>query len=422
MHLQSYTFEGSNRSFNGNSQVTDMKNNEVCFSKDRFFNINDGVTTYVHSNYSAGYSRWIHFTKKKSTRKNVSGRLIVKSYRKFYVLVASLVLALASSACTTTPDLSGWAQNSAELAGVVKAESTNVLKRLDKNIAEMESGNKEGWNLAATGAETEILMSDWRHWRKSYKASSETIDAGMTAMTLYADSLAKLAAAGETGKEAVGKISNSLTDIGNLIGVTFPAAPAVVKVVEEIAEIWTKVEAQNSLAEAMALTDPKVSELAALIEQAATAQIAIVARVNAFERKLIRLAAGPSRMAWYVKNQSYQKNEQAFSRATNSRDDTVLAAVNTYLIEALEPKFRERAERRAEVKQWVKTRKQALAAIASSASEWQKTHTDATNLLVSCGGFRFFKSACGSYTAANLKLAAGRIKEVVAATETESED
>ncbi len=345
-----------------------------------------------------------------------------KSILKTYAQAAMLGLVLAISACATTPDLSGWAQNSAELAGVIKAESTNVLTRLDKNIAEMVSGKKEGWWLPVDEAKAKKLISDWRRWRNSYKASSETIDAGMTAMTLYADSLANLAAAGETGKEAVGKMSKSLADIGNSIGVMFPIAPAVVKIVEEIADIWTRVEAQNSLAEAMMLTDPKVGELAALIEQTASAQIAIVQRVNAFERKLIRLAAGPSRMAWYVQNHSYQMNEEAFSKAEKNKDDTVLAAAKTYLIEALEPKYRKRAERRVDVKQWVKTRKQALTAIASSASVWQKTHTDATNLLVSCGGFRSLKSACGNYTAANLKLAAGRIKEVVAATEPEPEN
>jgi hypothetical protein len=340
----------------------------------------------------------------------------VKSFRKFYTLAASLSLAFAISACATTPDLSGWAQNSAELAGAVKSESTNVLKRLDKNIAEMELGAKEGWRLAKDEAKQQALISDWQRWRESYKESSDTIDAGMTAMTLYADSLAKLAAAGETGKEAVEKMSKSLTDIGDLIGVTFPAAPAVLEVVEEIGAIWTKVEAQNSLAEAMALTEPKVGELAALIGQAAVAQIAIVDRVNAFERKLISLAAGPSRMAWYIKNKGYVANEKAFSDADKNSEDAILATTKTYMIEALEPKFRERGERQAEVKQWVKTRKQALVAIAASASEWQKTHTEATNLLVSCGGFRSLKPACGNYTAASLKLAAGRIKEIVAET------
>lgn len=92
------------------------------------------------------------------------------------------------------------------------------------------------------------------------------------------------------------------------------------------------------------------------------------------------------------------------------------AAAITYLIESLESRFRERHKRRVKSTQWKKARKQALDAIAKAAAVWRQSHLEAATLLAECGGLRSLRFSCGNYTAANLKLAADRIRVVVAAT------
>ena len=65
-------------------------------------------------------------------------------------LLASITAALLVG-CTSTPDLGGWAQNSADLAGAISGEHKKVLTRLNGDIVHLKIGEQEEWSLG--GAE-----------------------------------------------------------------------------------------------------------------------------------------------------------------------------------------------------------------------------------------------------------------------------
>lgn len=317
-----------------------------------------------------------------------------------------VIVALLATGCTTTPDLSGWAQNSADLAGAVATENKEVLERLDRNIAELQVGEEEGWQLGANN------YAGWKQHRDDYTKNASDINAVMGTMVLYANSLANLAAAGETGKEAAEKINSSVGDIVESVGASHPISEGTLKVLKAFADAWTRAQAQNSLAQAMTATDAEIGRMAELVSDVAAAQKEIVESIRLLERLLIRQAAGPNRMSWFKKNQGYAEVEKAFADGASVER----AAAVTYLIESLEPRFRDRERQGVESTQWKKARIEALDDIAASAETWRATHLEAATLLARCGGFRSLQIQCGNFTAANLKLAADQIRAVVATT------
>ena len=313
-----------------------------------------------------------------------------------------------SFGCTTTPDLSSWAKSSADLAGIVKAENKKVITRLDQNISELEVGKKEEWNLGKHTPE------DWKVKRKGYFENSSDINTVMDTMVLYASALANLAAAGETGGEAVDKIKISVV---KLVGESNPISGTAINVLKEFASAWTKVEAQNTLAEAMTKIDPSVKNMASSLSKLTKAQKKVINSLYLFEHWLIRQSAGPNRMSWYAKNLGYKKLEEAFKDGA----DPLNVAATTILLESLERRYRLRGKRHGEVTQWQKERMQALTNIEKAANAWSLSHSEAAVLLEECGGLHSLSFKCGNYSAANLSLAVETIRTVVVNSTTEGD-
>ena len=325
--------------------------------------------------------------------------------------------------CFATPDMSRWAENSSALATAVSAENAEVLKRMDKNIAAYHAGVKIGWDVPAAYGATWSNKS-----RRTYADAASTIDATMMAMTLYADALAKLAASGETGKEAVEKGHKALKNIADTVGIAFPTAPAVVGIVKEIADVWTRAEAQAGLLQAMELTDLKVEALRDEIKNAVSAQERLVTLLRNFEIAIIDHSYGENVMLWYFQydpttgKSRFGKNEQIFDDAIDNEDDTLVAAAYTYLIETLKPRAEARARDLSAAAQWRKARLKKLHGIAAAADAWRESHKNAMAALRECGGLRMFRFNCGGYTAENLKIWANRIKDAVADDEPSATD
>ena len=341
-------------------------------------------------------------------------KIIKKSGLRFLYSWKNIIIYCGISlsfGCTTTPDLSGWAKSSADLAGIVKAENKKIITRLDQNISELEVGKKEEWNLGKHTPE------DWKAKRDGYFRNSSDINAVMDTMVLYASALANLAAAGETGGEAVDKIKTSVGKIVKLVGESNPISGATFKVLKEFASAWTKIEAQNTLAEAMTKIDPSVKNMASSLSDLTEAQQGVIDSLHLFERRLIRQSAGPNRMSWYVKNRGYKKLEEAFKDGA----DPLNVAATTILLESLERRYRLRGKRRGEVNQWRKERKRALANIEKAANAWSLSHSEAAVLLEECGGLHSLSFKCGNYSAANLSLAVETIRTVVADSTTEGD-
>lgn len=320
-------------------------------------------------------------------------------------LVTTLLMVLLIAGCAATPNLGDWARNSAELANAVALEHQQVLQNLDRSIAEIQIGENEGWQLAGNTSDI------WRKHRDSYFASAVEIDVVLTGMVRYSNALSNLAASGETGKASVAKMNKSVNEIAEVLRTSNPISSGALAVIEAFADAWTRVQAQDSLAAAMQATDADVGKLADFIQDIAAAQNDVVASLHALQRRLIRQSAGPNRMAWYVKNHGYRQMEDAFGDDFNVET----AAAITYLIESLEPRFRAREQHVMESMQWLGEREQALLAINAASTHWRQSHLDAAEYLRDCGGMRSLRRGCGTYSTANLKLAADRIRTLVAA-------
>ena len=330
--------------------------------------------------------------------------------KRFATFCVSLSLL---GACTATPDLAGWAQNSADLASAINLSNQTVLERIDRDITRMKIGQGEKWPTLESNPQ---LLADWEGWRDEYAENVEAINATMEVMTLYANELAVLAAAGESGREASDSILKSVNTITEAVGIAYPGSELVNSLLGEVAELTTRVQAQDSLAATMQKMQTTVEMLAEAVASYTDAQDSIVVSLDGLERDLINDTAGSNRMSWYVRNSGYKWIEDQFDQLALDRvsAERVHSIVN--LLERLESRYRDREQERAELTVWVDSQRDALARIAAAADAWRSSHEDAARILAACGGLRSLRNSCGNYTAANLKLAAERIRNIANAS------
>jgi hypothetical protein len=307
------------------------------------------------------------------------------------------------SGCTTTPDISGWAQNSADLAGAVANEGKQITERLDQNYAQYKIGTEEGWYK-------QDRLDKWKSRRETFATNKADIDATLEVMTGYADAIAKLAASGEAGESAVEGINDSVTNIVETVGASNPISTTALAAFKSFAAAFTKVQAQNSLAEVMIAVDGDIQSLGEVVKAAAMAQKKVIDSIRLQEFSMILSRAGKKRMRWYENNKGFQLIENEF----RDEADPVKAHAVVALVSQLEPRYRARQQAQVDSIQWKKTRLAALNKIVQATETWRKAHSDAASVIQKCGGLRSLRLNCGNYTAANLKLAADQIRTVVA--------
>ena len=310
------------------------------------------------------------------------------------------------SGCASTPDISGWAQNSADLAGAVANEGKQITERLDQNYAQYHIGTEEGWFA-------QDRLDKWKNRRETFTTSKADIDATLEVMTGYADAIAKLAASGETGESAVESINDSVTKIVDTVGASNPISATALAAFKSFAAAFTRVQAQNSLAEVMTAVDGDIQSLAEVVKDAAKAQKKVIVSIQLQESAMIDERAGKKRMRWYTHHKGFTSIENEFRDGA----DPVRAHAVVALISQLEPRYRAREQAQVDSVQWQKARHAALDKIVQATETWRKAHNDAASVLKECGGLRSLRFSCGNYTAANLKLAAEQIRSVVAPKE-----
>ena len=79
----------------------------------------------------------------------------------------NIVIALALvilPGCTSTPDLSKWAEGSAALSGAVAENNRNTLEQIDITLEKMKIGQQEEWK----SLEGHAALSTWKDRRRSY--------------------------------------------------------------------------------------------------------------------------------------------------------------------------------------------------------------------------------------------------------------
>ncbi len=325
--------------------------------------------------------------------------------------VAALFVAVALVACTTTPDLKGWAQNSADLAGAIGAENKQVSDRIQTDIGLARAGEGEGLVIGDNAANT------WEERRKLYTDTTAMISRCLDTMVLYANAIADLAAKGETGKEAATQLVGSVKGILATVKIAYPFVGPLVGVGEaafgEAAGMFTRVQAQDALAAVMSEQQPAVVKLASLVAEYAEKQRPIVITINNFEHTYYIEQMGPAGH-WYATH-GVAANKQIFGQDNPSRSANYSA-----FLERLQTRYENAHLTIAASDKWTNDRLAALDHVKSAAEQWRQAHEKATETLVNCGGMRSFRSSCGNFTAANLKLAAERIRNILQPPKPES--
>lgn len=166
-------------------------------------------------------------------------------------LITIVVMCSLLCACTSIPDIQPYADATANLATA-----------LNKGFAHTEN------QLSLLQAENPDLQgeagSTLRELRKRWKPSKEAINA----LVAYTDSLAALANAGKTGKEAANKLTSSFEGLYNAVAqlVPFPALPAGVhtafNAIGAVNGVIARMRAKRALKEAAEEAAPAVKTIA----------------------------------------------------------------------------------------------------------------------------------------------------------------
>lgn len=327
-------------------------------------------------------------------------RLCIAIMSAFLVLVG----------CAATPDLNKWAEGSATLSAAVAEENRKTLDQIDEAIGKLELGYKEGWSTLQNLGKIE----KWKNHRQTYYESVAIINTGMEAMVKYANAVSDLAAVGETGKEASQKLIDSAKSIFETAGATFPGGSAVGKAVgaalQEIADIVTRVQAQDALADTMGQMDKAVNALSDKIEHYTQVQKEVVSVINNLKFATTLGEYGSNRIRWSERTNTYQKIEALFKEG-----DAEKTLATLELLDRETERMRAFEAQVMQTRKWRDESKQKLEEIVRAAKAWAKAHREAADLLKTCGGMRSLNPKCGTYTAANLIQAETRIRNVITA-------
>jgi hypothetical protein len=166
-------------------------------------------------------------------------------------LITIVVMCSLLSACTSIPDIQPYADATANLATALNKGFTHTENQL--SVLQAENPDLQG-----------EAGSTLRELRKRWKPSKEAINA----LVAYTDSLAALANAGKTGKEAANKLTSSFEGLYNAVAqlVPFPALPAGVetafKAIGAINGVIARMRAKRALKEAAEEAAPAVKTIA----------------------------------------------------------------------------------------------------------------------------------------------------------------
>jgi hypothetical protein len=208
---------------------------------------------------------------------------------------ALLAVGVALLAGCATPDFRPFATDTAALGGAISTEQAEVVARFAQTIAKAQTRDERD----------ERVETLTRH-KASYAANAAAVNVVMTTAVSYSNALVELAAAGETGAKAVTSLTDTLKGFSSALGIALPVAsiPAWASALaQEIAQAVTRIQAQESLADATRAADPTIAKIAAAVSQLYEwprgAQAFIVSGLQSSEEGVLQDIAGRHRMAFY---------------------------------------------------------------------------------------------------------------------------
>jgi hypothetical protein len=371
--------------------------------------------------------------------------------------------------CATTPDMTDFSAQTVALQTSIAEEQQQVIVQYDTIIALTERGKAENWFgepvLPASTAEEqraaqtlaeEYAPTKWREERQSVLGVTAQVDGLLGDIAAYSTALVNLAAKGETGRESVGQALGSLKNIANIASIGTAGIPEVaVRLAEELGELITRAQAQQTLAEAMAVVaDGRgAQKVAGILNAYLSEDVADLVFALTSDRLLLeRYKVGPDTVRFYSRNAPWRARQRSFAllnlddaarqERLGSRSEAQLyadllscydpdahgcprasavsgLAASQLLLAMVSAEVRGYLDTKSELETWESTRIARISAIASALDAWASEHDRLAAYLEECAGVRAFRASCGTYSAANLKAAVDRIRGVLSDLEIE---
>lgn len=237
------------------------------------------VRTYV-------FALWLDQDKRKEKMKTRT----LRSMRS-----ALTVAALGLIAGCATPDFKPFAAETAALGGAIAAEQAEVIAHFAQTGAKAETRNPDDTRVKRLGSQ-----------KDTYAQNAEAVNALMTVAVNYSSTLVDLAAAGETGAKAVTSLTDTLKGFSSALSIALPVAAIPVwasALVKEIAQDVTRIQAQNTLAEATKSADPTITKIAKAIadlyQWPSGGQVLTAVGLQTSEEGVLQDTVGRNRIAFY---------------------------------------------------------------------------------------------------------------------------
>ena len=273
-------------------------------------------------------------------------------------MVRSMIIVLTfclASACVL-PDVTPFVAATGDVQIAVKeagSTATEELKLLDEKTAEDFS--------------TELAQ---------FAASWVLRDKAMTAMVVYADSLAAIVNAGNNGAEAVGKVIDSVTSFATAIGHPLPVGEVAFGVASDaiklVASVIAKAKALNDLDEALMELQPVVDKLAELLQQDLKAADAIVKSAYAVQE--VEIEALKDYNIFAAKVDEYRAVLAALDTKTANQADLAKAADIAVLLQRGEELLARRDAELAAIKKRGKLSSLLLRKTNLAITVWASAH------------------------------------------------
>jgi hypothetical protein len=214
---------------------------------------------------------------------------------RFVVLMALGML----SGCASTPDFKPFATETATLGGAIDTEQSEVVSHFTQTINKAEQ-------RGSTEPRTKQL-AELEKDRAKYKANAAAVNAVMDLAVAYSNALADLAAAGQTGPDAVNSLTDTVKGFSSALNIALPGAGAIPAwasaLAKEIANAVTQIQAAKGLAEATKVADPTIKKIGTAIADLYAPnkgpQVNLAAGLQAEEEGILQDLVGRHRIAFY---------------------------------------------------------------------------------------------------------------------------
>lgn len=318
-----------------------------------------------------------------------------------FAISLSLLL-LSSAACLPKiPNVRPFASRTANLYEANGEETQAILGQYDTSI-ELADAVLALPDPRLGEAEREVvegIKERLENGRNDFRDFSGAFDAILQQAVTYSERLAELAAAGETGGEAVESLAGTINEFGELSGVGAVITDPIQTILTRIAQTATLMQARGSLREAVSAAQGAVDDIATALRQIHDDHLQdLVSSLGSDHDELLLWEVGSSIVGYYReanarRNMFYRAAQLNLQRDTAGisgfcrdpdTDEVDPACIDVRQLEALgeieerldalRPEIEAYEGRRAELRAWRNARRANGERIVKAVRAWAKTH------------------------------------------------